>query len=34
MSKKRAREENVMNVTYGFVVVESAKGKGIKRKEK
>lgn len=26
MKKRRAREENVVKVTYGFVVMKSAKG--------
>jgi hypothetical protein len=30
MSKRRVREENVMKVTYDFVVVRSVKGRGIK----
>jgi hypothetical protein len=30
MSKKRAREENVMKITNNFMVVEGAKGREIK----
>jgi hypothetical protein len=34
MSKRRGREENVMKITNNFMVVEGAKGRGIKREEK
>jgi hypothetical protein len=30
MSKRRAREENVIKTSNNFMVVEDAKGKGIK----